>query len=76
MRKPIAQAKKGKDMADVTDELQTALEAIQAAQEALNANEPTLADQVLEAVVPVLEAAGYTAPAPTEATDDTPPANQ
>lgn len=50
-------------MSDIEDQLTTAQNAIGAALTDLENETPTLADQVLEAVTPVLEAAGWTAPA-------------
>jgi hypothetical protein len=59
-------------MADVNEDLTTAISALQDAQTQLASQEPTLADNVLAAVLPVLTAAGYTAPAdPTTDTSDT-----
>jgi hypothetical protein len=49
-------------MSNLSDQLNTALNAVQTAVNDVNNAAPTLADQVLAAVLPVLEAAGYTAP--------------
>lgn len=61
-------------MGDITSDLQTAADAIHAAQSSLDTPaEQSLGDKVLEAVLPVLEAAGYTAPAATETTSQEQP---
>jgi len=44
--------------------VEAALATLKAAVEAEPVAEPSLGDKVLEAVLPVLEAAGYTAPVP------------
>lgn len=50
----------------LSDDLETALTAIQNAISDEGTSEPNLGDQVLEALTPVLTAAGWTAPAASE----------
>lgn len=44
------------------DDVEAAVSAVQQVATDVSSQEPTLADQVLAAVTPVLEAAGWTAP--------------
>lgn len=59
-------------MNDIATDLENALTAIQAAQASVASQAPSTGDQVLEAITPVLTAAGWTAPAELPA--DTVPA--
>jgi hypothetical protein len=47
------------------DDVQAAVAAVNQVEQDVNSVEPTFADQVLAAVQPVFEAAGWTAPAPS-----------
>lgn len=61
-------------MSDVLDQLATAQAALEAAVNDLNTTStvPTLADQVLAAVLPVLEAAGYKLETPADESAEAP----
>ena len=59
-------------MSDVTDQLTNAQAAITQAQTDLSSQAPSLADTVLAAVLPVLEAAGYALPVPPAPEAETP----
>lgn len=48
------------------DDVQAAVAAVNQVEQDVNSTEPTFADQVLAAVQPVFESAGWTAPAETE----------
>lgn len=62
-------------MADVTTQLETALTAIQAAQADVASQAPSTGDTVLEAITPVLVAAGWTEPVVPATNPDGTPVN-
>lgn len=48
------------------EDVAAAVNAVQLVEEDVNSSAPSLGDQVLDAITPVLKAAGWTAPAPVD----------
>ncbi len=59
-------------MSDITDQLSNAITELQSVETALSSQAPTVGDQVLEAIIPVLTSAGYTVTAPSDAPTEAP----